>query len=133
MTGSVAGAPSAAAMTTVAAVGVQRAAWLLLVLPLAGAVILLLGGKRTNAWGHLIGVAMPVASFVYGLIAFIAMPRRPYCRVRVNMSCHRPSIISGSWPTSSGFRSFSMQVAVEPPPGPASPMPTRSSMRPRPA
>jgi NADH-quinone oxidoreductase subunit L len=60
-------------MNTVAAVGVQRAAWLLLVFPLAGAVILLLGGKRTNSWGHLVGVAMPVASFVYGLIAFIAM------------------------------------------------------------
>ena len=73
MTGSVAGAPSAAAMHTVAAVGVQRAAWLLLVFPIAGAIILLLGGKRSNSWGHLLGVAMPVASFVYGLIAFIAM------------------------------------------------------------
>jgi NADH-quinone oxidoreductase subunit L len=60
-------------MHTVAAVGVQRAAWLLLVFPIAGAVILLLGGKRSNSWGHLLGVAMPVASFVYGLIAFIAM------------------------------------------------------------
>ncbi|HEY1626174.1 MAG TPA: NADH-quinone oxidoreductase subunit L [Streptosporangiaceae bacterium] len=60
-------------MTTVTAVGAQRAAWLLLVFPLAGAVILLLGGKRSNSWGHLVGVAMPVASFVYGLIAFIAM------------------------------------------------------------
>jgi NADH-quinone oxidoreductase subunit L len=73
VTGSVAGAPSAAAMHTVAAVGVQRAAWLLLVFPIAGAIILLLGGKRSNSWGHLVGVAMPVASFVYGLIAFIAM------------------------------------------------------------
>jgi NADH-quinone oxidoreductase subunit L len=60
-------------MHTVAAVGVQRAAWLLLVFPIAGAIILLLGGKRSNPWGHLVGVAMPVASFVYGLIAFIAM------------------------------------------------------------
>jgi NADH-quinone oxidoreductase subunit L len=73
VTGSVAGAPSAAAMTTVAAVGVQRAAWLLLAFPIAGAVILLLGGKRTNSWGHVVGVAMPVASFVYGVIAFFAM------------------------------------------------------------
>ena len=73
MTGSVAGAPSAAVMTTVSAIGVQRAAWLLLAFPVAGAIILLLGGKRTNSWGHLVGVAMPVASFVYGLIAFIAM------------------------------------------------------------
>jgi NADH-quinone oxidoreductase subunit L len=73
VTGSVAGAPSAAVMTTMTAVGAQRAAWLLLAFPVAGAVILLLGGKRTNSWGHLVGVAMPVASFVYGLIAFIAM------------------------------------------------------------
>jgi NADH-quinone oxidoreductase subunit L len=73
VTGSVAGAPSAAVMHTVAAVGVQRAAWLLLAFPIAGALILLLGGKRTNSWGHLVGVAMPVASFVYGVIAFAAM------------------------------------------------------------
>jgi NADH-quinone oxidoreductase subunit L len=39
----------------------------------AGAIILLLGGKRTNSWGHLVGVIMPVASFVYGVIAFVAM------------------------------------------------------------
>jgi NADH-quinone oxidoreductase subunit L len=64
-------------MTTVAAIGVQRAAWLLLVFPLAGAIILLLGGKRTNSWGHLLGVAMPVASFVYGVIAFFAMLSYP--------------------------------------------------------
>jgi NADH-quinone oxidoreductase subunit L len=73
VTGSVAGAPSAAVMNTVAAVGVQRAAWLLLAFPVAGAIILLLGGKRTNSWGHLVGVTMPIASFVYGVIAFFAM------------------------------------------------------------
>ncbi len=75
MTGSVAGghAPPAAVFTTLPAVGVQHAAWLLLAFPLAGAAILLLGGKRTNAWGHLLGVAMPVAAFGYGMFAFIAM------------------------------------------------------------
>ena len=56
-----------------AATGVQRAAWLLLVFPLAGAAILLLGGRRTNRWGHVVGVAMPLAAFVYGVIAFVAM------------------------------------------------------------
>jgi NADH-quinone oxidoreductase subunit L len=73
VTGSVAGAPSAAAISSLGAVGVQRAAWLLLAFPIAGALILLLGGKRTNSWGHLVGVAFPVASFVYGLIAFATM------------------------------------------------------------
>ena len=75
MTGSVAAGhlPSVAMTTTLQAVGIQRAAWLLLAFPLAGAVILLLGGKRTNAWGHLLGVAMPVAAFCYAVAAFIAM------------------------------------------------------------
>jgi NADH-quinone oxidoreductase subunit L len=81
VTGSLAAAASAAAahaaaapaVTTVAAAGVQRAAWLLVAFPLAGAVVLLVGGRRTNRWGHLLGVAMPVAAFVYGVIAFFAM------------------------------------------------------------
>src|ERR1035437_8114759 len=60
-------------MTTMAAAGVQRAAWLMIAFPLAGAVVLLLGGRRTNRWGHLLGVAMPVAAFIYGVIAFSAM------------------------------------------------------------
>jgi NADH-quinone oxidoreductase subunit L len=77
VTGSVAGAPSAAVMNTLTAVGVQRAAWLLLAFPVAGALILLLGGKRTNSWGHVLGVAMPVASFVYGIIVFAAMLGEP--------------------------------------------------------
>jgi len=63
----------AALATPLPAVGVQRAAWLLLAFPMAGALILLLGGKRTNRWGHWIGVLMPVAAFVYAVIAFIAM------------------------------------------------------------
>src|ERR1700735_4934908 len=60
-------------MTTVSAIGAQRAAWLLLAFPVAGAIILLLGGKRSNSWGHLVGVAMPIAAFVYGVIALVTM------------------------------------------------------------
>src|ERR1039457_4834757 len=67
-------------MTTLQAVGVQRAAWLLLAFPLAGAVILLFGGKRTNTWGHLIGVAMPGTAFCYGVVAFISMLGYPASR-----------------------------------------------------
>ena len=55
MTSSLAAAHAALATARSAAlpaVGVQRAAWLLLAFPLAGAAILLLGGKRTNRWGH---------------------------------------------------------------------------------
>ena len=67
MTGSLAvahAAPRPTPRPPLPAVGVQRAAWLLLAFPLVGAVVLLLGGKRTDRWGHLLGVAMPLAAFV---------------------------------------------------------------------
>jgi NADH-quinone oxidoreductase subunit L len=53
--------------------GIQSAAWLLIALPLVGAAVLLLGGRRTNKWGHLLGCAMSLASFVVGALAFFQM------------------------------------------------------------
>jgi NADH-quinone oxidoreductase subunit L len=55
------------------ATGVLRESWLLLAFPLFGAIVLLLGGRRTDRWGHLLGVLMPIASFVYAVIAFFTM------------------------------------------------------------
>jgi NADH-quinone oxidoreductase subunit L len=40
--------------------------WLLVALPLAGAAILLFGGRRTDPWGHLLGCATAVAAFGVG-------------------------------------------------------------------
>ena len=40
------------------------------VLPLAGAAVLLLGGRATNAWGHLLGCLTVIGSFVCGLVLF---------------------------------------------------------------
>jgi len=60
-------------VTTLAATGALRASWLLLAFPVFGAAVLLLGGRRTDKWGHLLGVAMPLAAFVYGLIAFFTL------------------------------------------------------------
>ena len=64
---------SAAPPPPLHASGIQDAAWLLLAFPLFGAAVLLLGGKRTNSWGHLLGVAMPVLAFAYGVAAFVQM------------------------------------------------------------
>ena len=47
--------------------------WLLIVLPLAGAIVLLLLDKRADKWGHLLGTATVVASFVLGLWIFISL------------------------------------------------------------
>jgi NADH-quinone oxidoreductase subunit L len=55
------------------ATGVFSVTWLLLAFPVLGAVVLLLGGRRSNAWGHLFGVAMAVASFGVGAVLFFAM------------------------------------------------------------
>jgi len=41
--------------------------WLLVALPAAGAAILLVGGRRTDAWGHLLGCATALASFGVGV------------------------------------------------------------------
>jgi NADH-quinone oxidoreductase subunit L len=48
-------------------------AWLLIALPLAGAALLLLGGRRTNGWGHLLATALPIASFGWAVAALVQM------------------------------------------------------------
>ncbi|HJZ01456.1 MAG TPA: proton-conducting transporter membrane subunit, partial [Streptosporangiaceae bacterium] len=55
------------------ATGALKLSWLLLAFPLFGAVVLLVGGRRTNRWGHLLGCVMPVAAFVYGAIAYFTL------------------------------------------------------------
>jgi NADH-quinone oxidoreductase subunit L len=60
-------------MTTLAASGVLRASWLLLAFPVFGAAVLLLGGRRTDKWGHLLACVMSLASFGYGVIAFFTL------------------------------------------------------------
>ena len=44
--------------------------WLTVALPLAGAAILLLGRHATDAWGHLLGCATVIGSFVCGTALF---------------------------------------------------------------
>ena len=51
--------------------GVAAVSWLLLALPAFGALVLLIGGKRTDKWGHLLGCLTIIAAFVIGLITFI--------------------------------------------------------------
>ncbi|HEX4791899.1 MAG TPA: NADH-quinone oxidoreductase subunit L [Actinospica sp.] len=51
-------------------------AWVI-ALPLAGAAILLLGGRRTNRWGHLVGCLAAVGSFVLGAILLFALLAKP--------------------------------------------------------
>jgi NADH-quinone oxidoreductase subunit L len=48
-------------------------AWLMIALPLVGAFILLVFNRFTNRWGHLLGVAMSLASFVVAVLAFFEL------------------------------------------------------------
>jgi NADH-quinone oxidoreductase subunit L len=63
--------------TVFAASGVESAAWLLLALPAFGALVLFIGGRRTDGWGHLLGVATIVAAFVWGLVLFLHAVGQP--------------------------------------------------------
>src|SRR4051794_32282969 len=56
-------------MNAVPATGLLSASWLLIALPLAGAAVLLLGGRRTDRWGHLLGTATVVVAFVLALVS----------------------------------------------------------------
>ncbi len=53
--------------------GVFSLTWLLIALPLAGAGVLLLGGRRTDGFGHLLGNATSWAAFLVGLALFAGL------------------------------------------------------------
>ncbi len=57
--------------------GVFSYLWLLLALPLLGAAVLLLGGRRTNRWGPYFAVLMVVGAAVYAVTLLIGMLGRP--------------------------------------------------------
>ena len=55
------------------ATGVFSYLWLLLALPLLGATVLLLGGRRTNRWGPYFAVLMVVGAAVYAIILLLGL------------------------------------------------------------
>jgi NADH-quinone oxidoreductase subunit L len=80
--------------------------WLLLALPLFGAVVLLLGGKRTNRWGHLLGCATVVLSFVLTVIVFFALKGKHEEARQVTSTLY-------TWVPVSGFRA-DVGVLIDP-------------------
>ncbi len=63
-----------------AADGIYSLLWLVIGLPLLGAVVLLAGGpllgKAGERWGHLLGTALPIGSFVISLLMFLDLTGR---------------------------------------------------------
>jgi NADH-quinone oxidoreductase subunit L len=59
-----------------AAGGVFSLLWLVIALPAFGAAVLLLGGRRTDRWGHLLGCATVGVSFLLSVALFIGLELR---------------------------------------------------------
>lgn len=55
------------------ATGAASLAWLMIVVPLASAVLLLLLGRRSDRWGHWLGVAASWTSFLVGVAVLVQM------------------------------------------------------------
>ena len=60
-----------AVVQPVAASGTFTWAWLMIAIPLVIAGLLLVAGKVTDGWGHLLATLAPIASFVIGVILFL--------------------------------------------------------------
>jgi NADH-quinone oxidoreductase subunit L len=60
-----------------AADGVFSLMWLVIALPLLGAVLLLVGGPlakgRLDSWGHVVGTALPIGSFALSVAMFVSL------------------------------------------------------------
>ena len=55
----------------------QTNAWVLVALPLLGAAVLLLAGRRADRWGHLLGCATVVLAFAYAVALFTTVVPAP--------------------------------------------------------
>lgn len=64
-------------VTPVAASGLFSYAWLMIAVPLACAGLLLVLGRRSDGWGHLLATLAPIVSFVIGLVLFVDLLGRP--------------------------------------------------------
>ncbi len=53
--------------------GVFGLSWLLVAVPAISAAVLLVGGRRTDRWGHLLGTVAPAFSFVLGVVLFVGL------------------------------------------------------------
>jgi NADH-quinone oxidoreductase subunit L len=60
-----------------AGAGVFAYLWTLVALPLVGALVLLVGGRRLNRWGHLLGTAMVVIPAIYSVVLLLGLLGRP--------------------------------------------------------
>ncbi|MGY4719497.1 NADH-quinone oxidoreductase subunit L [Naumannella cuiyingiana] len=78
------------------ATGLFAYAWLMFVIPLVVSGVLLLAGRLSNAWGHLLATAAVLASFGIGLALFVEMIGRPVEERAVGVPVYE-WIAAGAW------------------------------------
>ncbi len=83
-------------VTPVAASGLFSLSWLMIAVPLVSAGLLLVLGRASDAWGHLLGVLAPIVSFVIGLVLFIDLLGRDASQRTVSVPVY-DFIDVGSW------------------------------------
>ncbi len=83
--------------------GLQAGAWLLVALPLLGAAVLLLGGRRDRPLGPLLAVGLSWAAFVYAALLFVNL--RGYAADQRARDLHLFSWVpAGSFRVDAGLR-----------------------------
>ncbi len=70
------------------ATGAASLVWLLVALPLLSAMLLLVGGRRTNSWGPYLGVGVVWVGFGIGFVQFLQMLGRPTAARPVGQSIY---------------------------------------------
>src|SRR5215213_4419174 len=83
-------------VTPLPATGLFTYTWLLIAIPALSAAILLLGGRATEAWGHLLGALTPLISFALGLVLFVQLVGRDVASRAVSVPLY-DWISSGQW------------------------------------
>ena len=71
------GAAASQAQEVQKASGAFPLTWLLVALPLLSAGILLVGGRRTDSWGHVLGAVVPWIGFIFAAVMYVAMLNKP--------------------------------------------------------
>ena len=93
---------------TVPATGVAAYAWLLILIPLASAGLLLLLGRASDKWGHLLATLASWSTFAVGALIAAQMWNAPWRRAASARRCS-----PGSPPVTSPSTSVSSWTAVD--------------------
>src|SRR5215207_3547074 len=83
-------------VTPLPATGLFNYTWLLIAIPALSAAILLIGGRATDAWGHLLGTLTPLISFTLGFVLFVQLVGRDVASRAVSVPLY-DWISSGQW------------------------------------